>query len=88
MATVSDDDGVETADPLRPDSVATDRVQTYWAFISYRHLDNRQSGREWATWLHRRLESYEIPSKFRGHANSRGDVIPERIYPVFRDEVK
>ena len=58
----------------------------YCAFISYRHLDNEQPGREWATWLHNRLETYDVPKKFRGQTNERGDVIPERIYPVFRDE--
>ena len=58
----------------------------YWAFISYRHLDNQQSGRQWATWLHQQLESYEVPEDLIGKTNERGDVIPERIFPVFRDE--
>ncbi len=58
----------------------------YWAFISYRHLDNREDGRQWATWLHQYLETYDIPEDLVGKTNERGDVIPERLYPVFRDE--
>lgn len=59
---------------------------TYWAFISYRHADNKISGRQWATWLHQMLETYEIPKDLVGTKNSRGEEIPERIFPVFRDE--
>lgn len=58
----------------------------YWAFISYRHSDNRETDREWATWLHREIEQYEVPAELIGTTNMRGDIIPERIYPVFRDE--
>ena len=58
----------------------------YWAFISYRHLDNKDAGREWATWLAREIETYEVPPELVGTKGSRGDIIPERIYPVFRDE--
>ena len=58
----------------------------YWCFISYRHADNKQSGRQWATWLHVTLETYEVPIDLIGKQNDRGDVIPDRIYPVFRDE--
>lgn len=58
----------------------------YPAFISYRHADNRESGRQWATWLHHAIETYEIPEELIGQKNSSGLVIPERIFPVFRDE--
>lgn len=58
----------------------------YWCFISYRHADNKQPGRQWATWLHQALENYEVPTDLVGTPNQRGDVIPERIFPVFRDE--
>lgn len=58
----------------------------YWAFISYRHADNKEPGRQWATWLHQALETYEVPEDLVGKENARGDVIPERIFPVFRDE--
>jgi len=58
----------------------------YWAFISYRHLDNQQPGREWATWLHQQLENYEVSEDLVGMINERGDTIPDRIFPVFRDE--
>ena len=63
-----------------------DESREYWAFISYRHLDNKDAGREWATWLAREIETYEVPPELVGTKGSRGDVIPERIYPVFRDE--
>lgn len=58
----------------------------YWCFISYRHTDNVVPGRQWATWLHQALETYEIPDELVGQKNNRGEEIPERIFPVFRDE--
>ena len=58
----------------------------YWCFISYRHTDNKAPGRQWASWLHHSLETYEVPADLVGKANDRGDIIPERIFPVFRDE--
>ncbi|MDF1752010.1 MAG: TIR domain-containing protein [Verrucomicrobiales bacterium] len=58
----------------------------YWAFISYRHLDNQQPGRQWANWLHQMLEAYEVPEDLVGQNNGIGETIPDRIYPVFRDE--
>ena len=61
-------------------------MSQYRAFISYRHADNRQQGRQWATWLHQAIETYEIPKELVGTKNSRGEEIPERIFPVFRDE--
>ncbi|MFN6263130.1 MAG: TIR domain-containing protein [Chromatiaceae bacterium] len=67
-------------------SKAAIATREYLAFISYRHADNKQQGRQWATWLHQALETYEVPADLVGKANSRGEVIPERIYPIFRDE--
>jgi hypothetical protein len=58
----------------------------YWCFISYRHADNQQQGRQWATWLHQQIETYEVPADLVGTTNERGDILPERIFPVFRDE--
>jgi hypothetical protein len=58
----------------------------YLAFISYRHADNKQTGRQWATWLHQAIETYEIPKDLVGQKNARGETIPERIFPIFRDE--
>ena len=58
----------------------------YWTFVSYRHLDNHEHGREWATWIAREIETYEVPPELVGTKGDRGDEIPERIYPVFRDE--
>lgn len=58
----------------------------YWCFISYRHADNREQDRTWASWLHQEIERYDVPADMVGRTNPRGDLIPERIYPVFRDE--
>ena len=61
-------------------------IPEYWAFISYRHADNQEQDRSWASWLHQEIERYEVPAELVGKKNSRGDAIPERIYPVFRDQ--
>ena len=61
--------------------------QEYLAFISYRHADNTEEDQQWATWLHQQLEVYDVPDDLIGTTNLRGQTIPERIYPVFRDEV-
>lgn len=58
----------------------------YSAFISYRHSDNQLQDREWASWLHEQLETFEIPHDLRATKNLRGETIPETLYPVFRDE--
>lgn len=58
----------------------------FWCFISYRHADNAEKGREWASWLHRELETYEVPKELVGAPNLWGRPVPARIFPVFRDE--
>ncbi len=58
----------------------------YNAFISYRHADNKEQGRQWATWLHQAIETYEVPADLVGKKNGRGEQIPARIFPIFRDE--
>jgi hypothetical protein len=82
-------------DPPPPDSTPPETAlsgnveparRDYWCFISYRHADNKEPGRQWATWLHQALETYEVPSDLVGTKNERGDTIPDRIFPVFRDE--
>lgn len=62
------------------------KEQKYLCFISYHRSDNRAEGRQWATWLHQAIETYEIPEDLVGTANGRGDIIPERIIPVFGEE--
>jgi tetratricopeptide (TPR) repeat protein len=51
----------------------------YRAFISYSHRDSR-----WASWLHRNLEGYRVPSRLRGSSGEFG-VLPDRLAPFFRD---
>ena len=58
----------------------------YSVFISYRHADNKEPGRQWATWLHQTLETYEVPPDLVGTKNTRGHIVPSGLYPVFRDE--
>ncbi len=52
----------------------------YWAFICYSHSDEK-----WATWLHRKLETYRVPKRLVGMPGRDGVVIPKRPYPIFRD---
>ena len=52
----------------------------YWAFISYSHRDEK-----FASWLHRKLETYTGHKKLAGTRNRRGEPVPARIFPVFRD---
>jgi tetratricopeptide (TPR) repeat protein len=51
----------------------------YRAFISYSHRDT-----QWATWLHRSLESYRPPKHLIGQPTPHGPV-PARLAPIFRD---
>lgn len=66
----------------------------YWAFLSYCPEDNHEplpdspaAGRRcWANWLLAELKNFSTPPEFVGQINGRGEIIPERIGPVFRDE--
>ncbi len=60
----------------------------YAVFISYRHADNKESGRQWANWLHDTLEGYVVPPDLVGTPNLRGGTVPASLYPVFRDEAE
>lgn len=51
----------------------------YFAFISYSHQDEA-----WATWLHKSLETYRVPSRLVGQTTAHG-TIPRRLLPIFRD---
>lgn len=67
-------------------SSAAAKLRRYALFISYRHADNLEMGRKWATWLHESVENYEVPEDLIGTSNLRGDQVPQSLYPVFRDE--
>jgi tetratricopeptide (TPR) repeat protein len=47
----------------------------YFAFLSYSHTD-----RQWAAWLHRKLEAYRLPKNIVGPGTLR-----RRLSPIFRD---
>lgn len=51
----------------------------YSAFISYNHRD-----KDWAAWLHRKLERYRIPDSLVGRETRLGKL-DRRLPPVFRD---
>lgn len=72
----------------------TDNEFKYWAFLSYSQQDNRQQRTEaqaannlcWGDWLHDALKIFSIPAEFIGQINGRGEIIPDRIGPIFQDE--
>jgi tetratricopeptide (TPR) repeat protein len=51
----------------------------YRAFLSYSHRD-----RHVAAWLHRALESYDVPRNLVGTRTIHGEV-PRRLTPIFKD---
>ena len=51
----------------------------YTAFLSYSHKDAVAAAR-----LHRRLETYRLPTRLAGSQGARGTV-PDRLAPIFRD---
>jgi hypothetical protein len=65
----------------------------YCAFLSYSHEDNLEQrpdsqgavSRCWGDWLHEALTRFSIPAEFIGQINARGENVPERIQPIFRD---
>ena len=52
----------------------------YKAFISYSHQDKK-----WGDWLHKKLETYQIPKPIIGNKSEFYDKIPSRLFPIFRD---
>ncbi|HTL72064.1 MAG TPA: alanine-zipper protein [bacterium] len=71
----------------------TENEFTYWAFLSYSQQDNcevRPDAPEvcrlcWGDWLNDVLKTFSIPAIFAGQINARGEIIPERIDPIFQD---
>ncbi|VVT02532.1 toll/interleukin-1 receptor domain-containing protein [Hoeflea sp. EC-HK425] len=57
----------------------------YWGFISYSHADNHAKNRNWASWIHKEIERYEIPTDLVGSKNKYDEIIPKKIYPIFLD---
>lgn len=56
-----------------------DDGRRYWAFLSYSHED-----RDWASWLHRALETYAVPKDLIGRSGPAGPA-PKRLRPIFKD---
>jgi hypothetical protein len=67
-----------------------------WAFLCYSQQDNRAHRSEsptaenlcWGDWLHAALKAFSVPAEFIGQINGRGEIIPERIEAIFRDETE
>ncbi len=72
----------------------TDNENKYWAFLSYSPQDNCEQRSDtptashlcWGDWLPAALKTFSIPAEFIGQINGRGEIIPERIDPIFQDE--
>ena len=72
----------------------TDNEYKYWAFLNYSSQDNCEKrsdtqdvvSRCWGDWLHDALKTFSIPAEFVGQINGRGEIIPERIDPIFRND--
>ena len=72
----------------------TENDFTYWAFLSYSPEDNCEKRPEapdmcclrWGDWLHDVLATFSIPADFAGQVNARGEIIPERIDPIYQDQ--
>ena len=72
----------------------TNNENKFWAFLSYSHQDNREQrsdpptagNRCWGNWLVGALKTFSIPAEFIGQINGRGEIIPERIEPIFQAE--
>ncbi len=68
----------------------TDNDLKYWAFLSYSQADNAASRPDgalgWGDWLHTALQTFSVPADFVGHPNARGEVVPERLDAIFKDD--
>lgn len=70
----------------------TENEFKYWAFISYCALDNTEqrpgetesNHLRWADRLAETLQSFSVPTEFVGQPNSRGEIIPDRIQPIYQ----
>jgi WD40 repeat protein len=67
-------------EPIAAVTDASGDGRRYWAFISYSHTDE-----VYARWLHRSIERFRGHAKLAGSTGRHGEVVPERVQPVFRD---
>ncbi|HTB82582.1 MAG TPA: hypothetical protein VK742_02910 [Candidatus Sulfotelmatobacter sp.] len=69
----------------------TDTKYNFWAFLCHSPLDN-QSQRAgasggflcWGDWWYTALNTFPVPAEFAGQVNSRGEIIPAHIDPIYR----
>lgn len=62
--------------PVPLPASAENKRYSFYAFISYKHLDKL-----WAKWVQSQLEHYRLPSRL-----CREKSIPRHVSPIFRDE--
>jgi hypothetical protein len=69
----------------------TDSEFNFWAFLCHSQLDNQPqrpgtSGGflSWGDWWHTALKTFPVPVEFVGQPNSRGEIIPAQIEPLYR----
>jgi uncharacterized coiled-coil DUF342 family protein len=68
----------------------TENEFTYWAFLSHSQQDNCEQRPDagnlcWGDWLRDALKTFSVPADFAGQINARGEIISQRINPVFQD---
>lgn len=74
----------------------TDTETKFGVFLSCSPEDNRALRSDtptvdrqcWGDWLQTALTTFAVPAEFVGQINGRGEIIPERIAPIFRDEAE
>lgn len=72
----------------------TDNKFKYWVFLSYSPQDNleKRPGSQdltslcWGDWLNEALKTFSVPAEFAGQINGRGEIIPDAINSIYRDE--
>lgn len=59
----------------------------YMVYITFFKEDSSDTSKSWGLYLRELIEAFNIPRELIGSLNLRGEIIPDRIYPVFYDEV-
>ena len=66
-------------------SAQTPESYRYFAFISYSRKDNKDPGREWASWIKKAIEGFRVPENRVGDTTKHGTV-PAKMGSVFFDK--
>ena len=74
----------------------TETENKNWAFLAFTAPDNRAQRDAaaaaenlcWGDWLDAALKSFAVPAEFIGQVNGRGEIIPERLDAIFKQETE